>query len=181
MFRSDYDRWKDLPPVSPDELRQALRQFASGVTIVTTQHDGIRYGITVSAFASVTLQPPTVMVSINSESQLADMIQESQAFAVHILAEDQAELSQRFSAAIDGDEKFGNLPVAEGVNGVPILDHAMARFECVLDRTIRVGTHVVMFGKVVGTDSDPDPAWPLLYYHREYHRLNRPEQSTQQP
>lgn len=175
MFRSDYDRWKNLPPVSSDELRQALRQFASGVTIVTTQHEGIRYGITVSAFASVTLEPPTVMVSINSASQLADMIQESQTFAVHILAEDQEGLSQRFSAAIDGNEKFGNLPIAEGVNGIPILNHTLARFECVLDRTIHVGTHVVMFGKVVGTVSHPDPAWPLLYYHREYHRLNRPE------
>ena len=175
MFRSDYDRWKDLPPVSPDELRQALRQFASGVTIVTTQHDGIRYGITVSAFASVTLEPPTVMVSINSASQLADMIKEAQTFAVHILAEDQEELSQRFSAPIDGDEKFGNLPVAEGVNGIPILNRMLAQFECVLDRTIQVGTHVVMFGKVVGTESHPDPAWPLLYYHREYHRLSRPE------
>lgn len=175
MFRSDYDRWKDLPPVSPDELRQALRQFASGVTIVTTQHEGIRYGITVSAFASVTLDPPTVMVSINRASQLANMIQEAQAFAVHILAEDQEELSQRFSAPIDADEKFGNLPVAEGVNGIPILNQTLAQFECVLDRTIQVGTHVVMFGKVVGTVSHPDPAWPLLYYHREYHQLNRPE------
>ena len=152
-----------------------MRQFASGVTIVTTQHDGIRYGITVSAFASVTLEPPTVMVSINSASQLADMIKEAQTFAVHILAEDQEELSQRFSAPIDGDEKFGNLPVAEGVNGIPILNRMLAQFECVLDRTIQVGTHVVMFGKVVGTESHPDPAWPLLYYHREYHRLNRPE------
>ena len=173
MHRIDFQKRRDLPSASPDELRQALRQFASGVTVVTAEDDGELYGITVSAFASISLDPPIIMVSINTGSTMAATIAKSEHFAAHILSADQEELSSRFADSLPGSDKYRELNVIRGPSGAPVLDgvRVLAVLDCVLDQTLLVGTHMLMFGRVVHASSLPAPDNPLVYYHRAYRKL----------
>jgi flavin reductase len=171
MHRLDFQKRRDIPPVSPDDLRQALRQFASGVTVVTAEHAGERYGITVSAFTSISLEPPIIMVAINIASRLAPLIVEAEHFAVNILAAHQEELSARFASSLSGSEKYDGIVSEPRLSGAPIIEGALAVFDCVLDQTLLVGTHMLMFGRVVHAESDAEPGEPLIYYHRAYRRL----------
>src|SRR5687767_15108057 len=100
MHRNDYRKRGTVTSVQPDEMRYALRRFASGVTIVTAELSGEQLGITVTAFAAISLMPPIVMVSINNESPLGEAIVDSEHFAVHILSEDQRTLAERFSQPV---------------------------------------------------------------------------------
>lgn len=168
MHRLDFHKRRDLPSVPEQEFKGALRQLASGVTVVTAEHEGERYGITVSAFASISLSPPIVMVSINNTSVLSGMIVASEHFAVHILSSDQESVSALFAASVPGSEKYGELSVELGVSGAPMFAGALAVLDCVLDQTLEVGTHTLMFGRVVHVNSEPEPGSPLIYYHRKY-------------
>ncbi len=171
MHRSDYRKRKELGGVSGEELRRALRHFASGVTVVTAESDGVRYGITVSSFASISLDPPIIMVSLSNSSQLVEMVLRSEHFAVHILATHQEELSQRFAAPYTAEEKFAGIVSEPGASGAPTLGESLAVLDCVLDQSLAVGTHTVMFGRVVHTRAVDESGDPLLYYHRRYRKL----------
>ncbi|MEO5931505.1 MAG: flavin reductase family protein [Candidatus Kapaibacterium sp.] len=171
MHRLDFNRRRDTPSASGDDLKQALRQFASGVTIVTAEHDGELFGITVSAFTSISLDPPIIMVSINTASAIAASITEAEHFGVHILAEDQDGLSARFAESLPGEEKYRDLTMEPGPSGAPAITGVLAALDCVLDQTLLVGTHMLMFGRVVRAVSRPEPGSPLLYYHRSYRKL----------
>jgi flavin reductase len=171
MHRLDFHKRRDLPSASTDEFKEAMRQFASGVTIVTAEHAEELYGITVSAFSSISLDPPIVMVAINNASPLAEMILEAEHYAVHVLSADQQELSSIFAASIPGTEKYGKITVERGVSGAPTFSGTLAMLECVLDQTLEVGTHTLMFGRVVRSTAQPEPGNPLIYYHRSYRTL----------
>ncbi|HVZ41035.1 MAG TPA: flavin reductase family protein [Candidatus Kapabacteria bacterium] len=171
MHRIDFKKHSSLNSASPESLRDALRQFASGVTIVTAEHDGERYGITVSAFTAVSLEPPVIMVAINTASALADLILNAEHFAVHILSADQLELSTRFADTISGPEKYAGLAVKAGESGAPVVPGSLAILDCALDQTLLVGTHMLMFGRVVLVDAVEEQGNPLIYYHRHYRGL----------
>ena len=171
MHRSDFSRGRELDSVSPDEFRSALRQFASGVTIVTAEFGEEPYGITATSFASVSLDPPIVMVSINNGSPLAASIVDAEHFAVHILSRQQLDLSSRFATSIAGREKYVDLPIERRASGAPVLPGSLAVLDCVLEETVRIGTHTVMFGRVVAVSSEENAGSPLVYYHRSYREL----------
>lgn len=164
----------------PDLLRLAMRRFASGVTIVTAGTEEERAGITVSAFSSISLDPPVVMVSINTASSAAPVILQAEHFAVHILSREQEILSERFSQGLSWSEKVNGSSWKTGKSGAPILDGAATVVDAVLIRSLVIGTHTVMFGRVVDIEMHPDvPHTPLLYYDRNYRTLDRtPEDPT---
>lgn len=170
----------DLSSADAEHLRLAMRRFASGVTIVTAQSDDRRAGITVSAFTSISLDPPVVMVSINSESSAAPVILESGSFAVHILSREQEDLSERFAQTMPWEEKIGKAEWRTGRSGAPIVTGAITAVDCVLLHSLEIGTHTVMFGRVVDILMKPDvPDAPLLYYDQNYRTLDRiPEDPT---
>jgi flavin reductase (DIM6/NTAB) family NADH-FMN oxidoreductase RutF len=168
MHRNDYRKRGAVASVDAEQMRLALRLFASGVTIVTAEHDGEQYGITVTAFASISLAPPVVMVSINNESPLRTAVMASEHFAVHILSDAQQPLAERFARPVPGAEKYGDLPFIRGVSGAPILSDTLASLDCVLEETVEIGSHTVMFGRVVHARSSGDDGEPLLYYNRDY-------------
>jgi len=171
MHRPDFQKRRDLPSASPEELRQALRQFASGVTVVTAEHDGELHGITVSAFTSISIEPPVIMVAINTASSIIGSILDSEHFAVHILSAEQQELSTRFAASLPSEEKYRELHVEAGPTGAPTIDGVLALIECALDQTLLVGSHMLMFGRVIRAVSESQPGAPLIYYHRAYREL----------
>src|SRR5207244_9970843 len=115
-------------PVSKDEFRSAMSRFASGVTVVTTStEDHQPNGLTVSSFASLSLEPPLVLVCIDQRASIHDLLVEGRYFAVNVLAEAQEILSRRF-ASRDAD-RFSGTGYVVGFAGVPIVDDGLEGVE----------------------------------------------------
>ena len=103
--------------------------------------------------------------------RLAPLIVYAEHFAVNILSAEQEEISTRFASSLTGIEKYDGVEVTPRLSGAPVLPGALAIFDCVLDQTLLVGTHMLMFGRVVHAESASEPGEPLIYYHRSYRRL----------
>jgi flavin reductase (DIM6/NTAB) family NADH-FMN oxidoreductase RutF len=154
--------------INPDDFRQVLAHFASGVTIVTTcDADQRPTGLTASAFCSVSLDPPLVLICVDHKSQSFPHLRESGRFGINILHQDHEALSRRFaSSRLD---KFDGVEFSLGTLGVPLLDRALAHLEC---RTVNAhieGDHTIFVGRVEAISVGEGE--PLLYYRGRYHRL----------
>jgi flavin reductase (DIM6/NTAB) family NADH-FMN oxidoreductase RutF len=159
--------------IDPTSFRQALGQFASGVTVVTSRVPGAPpVGLTVSAFCSVSLDPPLVLVSIDSRSETHAAFRASGAFAVSILAEGQAEVSRLF--ARPGPDKFTAVPLEAGANGAPLVAGALAHLECAVRSAHEEGDHVVYVGEI--RRLAVHPGRPLVYHRGTYRRLGEDEE-----
>jgi len=152
--------------VSITDYRAAISRFLTGVTLVTARHEGLAQGITASAVASVTLEPPTLLICLNRQSATCHAVSGAGRFCVHILADDQLELARHFASRIP--DKFANL-VELGLGsthdsplGNPIVDGALAYLECRVVTQTDVGTHRVFFGEVVSVDAREGS--PLAYF-----------------
>jgi flavin reductase (DIM6/NTAB) family NADH-FMN oxidoreductase RutF len=154
--------------VSPDEFRRVLGHFATGVTIITTVDAEKRpTGLTVSAFCSVSLDPPQILVCIDHKSQSYPALRDGDRFAVNILCGDHESVSRRF--ATTRLDKFEGVPYRIGTLGVPLLEGALAHLECrTVSRHVE-GDHTILVGRV--EDARNDAGEPLLYYRGKYGRL----------
>jgi flavin reductase (DIM6/NTAB) family NADH-FMN oxidoreductase RutF len=154
--------------VSKDEFRRALGSFASGVTVVTAlSEDGQRLGLTVSAFSSLSLEPPLILICIDKRASAHDHLSEGRHFAVNILAEDQEQISARF-ASRDAD-RFNGLAIVEGKTGSPLIEGAIAHIECRVTQAYPGGDHTIFIGQVEAVAIDDEN--PLLYFRGRYARL----------
>lgn len=161
--------------VSEDEFRNALSRFASGVSVVTTKDaDGNFHGITVSAFCSVSLDPPLVLICIEKTTASHDSFPDSNVFVVNILDAAQANLSERFAAP--AEDKFGDLDFRPGIEGVPVLNNALASLECSLIQKYDGGDHSIFVGKVENTATRDGQ--PLLYFRGTYGALSDDDGET---
>lgn len=153
--------------VGPDEFKQALRQFTSGVTVVTTMANDLKFGVTVSAFSSLSLDPPLVLICIDKSAGAHDAIASAKRFVVNILAEDQVELSNRFASR--AADKFEGVDWREGKLGLPVLGGVLAAVECELHESLPGGDHTIFVGRVV--DTETSEGGPLLYGQGLYRRI----------
>lgn len=153
--------------ISPADFRHVLSHFASGVTVVTTTDaDAQPAGLTASAFTSVSLDPPLVLVCVDHKSQTYPALLERGRFAVNILCADQTDLSKRFaSTRLD---KFTDVRYRTSELGLPLIDDALAYLECTTVNTHVEGDHTIFVGLVErsGTGSGE----PLLYFRGQYDR-----------
>jgi flavin reductase (DIM6/NTAB) family NADH-FMN oxidoreductase RutF len=154
--------------IEQTEFRNALSHFASGVTIITTQHQNQFHGTTVSSFCSLSLNPPLVLVGIDRNANIHDLVVASEVFAVNILAEHAEQLSRHFAQHIP--DKFLHIAHRSGTLGVPLLDDALATLECRLVAQYPGGDHSIFVGEVVTTSSHSEQQ-PLLYFRSKYGRL----------
>ena len=154
-------------PIDEYRFRQALGHFASGVTVVTTAHDGHLYGMTVSSFASLSLRPPLILICVESALTTRTAISESGQFAVNILEKRQEHLSRRF--ATRDNDKFVGVAWHSSRFGLPVLEGALAVIECQLRDTFPGGDHTIFVSEVL--DAEIGQGSPLLYYRRGYHEL----------
>ena len=155
-------------PVDASSFRQALAQFASGVTVVTTRDAaGDPMGLTVSAFCSVSLSPPLVLVSVDVGSEAHAGFRDSGVFAVSILAEGQDDVSRLF--ARPGLSKFRELSLTPGQGGLPMVPGALAHIECAVRAAHPAGDHILYVGEIVALAVRPGR--PLLYNRGGYRRL----------
>jgi flavin reductase (DIM6/NTAB) family NADH-FMN oxidoreductase RutF len=149
-----------------------MGHFASGVTIMTTTAAGRMHGMTVSAFASQSLDPLLILVSVERSTEMHKLVMVSRAFAINILG-DQAEGTARFfadNARLQGPE-FVEGAYHVGVSGAPLLDEAVAYLEATVESTLEAGDHSVIVGRVTALDVRSE-AQPLLYYRSGYRRLD---------
>lgn len=158
------------------KLRQTMRLWATGVTIVSAAHNDLLRGMTVSSFTSVTLEPPLVLVCVQKVRETAEVILASQAFAVSMLGEDDTAISNLFAGFTpETDEsvnRFDGLEVQYAVTGSPILANAMGWLDCKLREVYDGSTHHIFVGEVVAASGSGDSIeQPLLYYNRAYRKI----------
>lgn len=163
--------------ISSENFRNALRHFPSGVTIVTV-HDPeseVPHGLTVSAFASVSPQPPLIMIAIDHKATAHALLQrEGATFAVNILAHEQMELSNRF-AWVKDEDRFAMGAWATAVTGAPVLKDALAWLDCTIYDSYEAGTHTIYIGEVQASDVPREEESPLVYWNRGYRSLHLKE------
>jgi flavin reductase (DIM6/NTAB) family NADH-FMN oxidoreductase RutF len=161
--------------VSPDRFRLVMGHFVTGVSVVTA-FDGERpAGITVNALSSVSLEPPLVMVALDRRRFITPVIRSAGRYAVSILGEDQQALSDCFAGAAvtPGRDDFCGAAWRPGATGLPLLDGAIATLECTTVETFSAGDHDLFIGRVEALGSEADRGGPLLYYRRQYLRIER--------
>jgi len=153
--------------VAPDEFREVIGRFATGVTVITASADGVPLGTTVSAVSSVSLEPAMVLVCLNETSVTGQAVARTGRFAVNILGEDAPDLAARF--ATKGEGKFDGVRYEEGAGGVPLLDGALATLQCRVCEEARGGTHTVFIAEVEAAAGRPGP--PLGYFRGRFGRF----------
>ncbi len=155
-------------PIDTQEFRRVLGHFAAGVTVVTTTGEGgTPYGLTATAFTSVSLEPPLVLVCVDKRSESYAHFHPSGIFAVNFLAVDHEPLSQRF--ATSGGDKFVDLSWRRGAIGAPLLVEALGYLECRTVNVVDAGDHTVFIGQVEAGDACD--AEPLLYFRGAYRKI----------
>lgn len=152
-----------------------MSALAGGVTIVTTRDAGGRpCGLTATAVCLVSQAPPMLLACVGREADCHAAFLTADAFAVHVLREEQVGLSRRFAQKDHG--KFAGLAHATGALGVPLLPGALAVVECRVVERHPAGDHTILIGRAEAWALSPDEgAGPLVYYRRAYHTLKMPD------
>jgi len=154
--------------ISQDEFRAILGRFPSGVTVVTTTAaDGSDNGMTVSAFCSVSLEPPLILICIEKLASAHAALTTAQGFVVNILSAKQEQVARRF-AIVDID-RFDGVGVTRSSRGYAVLDDVLAVLECNRFATYDGGDHTIILGEVEATRAEGGA--PLLYYRGGYAQL----------
>jgi flavin reductase (DIM6/NTAB) family NADH-FMN oxidoreductase RutF len=160
--------------VSFDErrFRDALGMFPTGVAIVTAvTEEGVRIGMTVSSFNSVSLAPPLVLFSVARRANSFPAWQAARRYAINILSQEQEQLSNRFARPLG--EKWTGVTVLDGKTGVPVLANALAVFECEIYARHDGGDHEIVVGQVESFRVSPHRQdLPLLFFGGRYRRLD---------
>lgn len=158
-------------PITPEAFRDVLRHFPAGVTIVTIKTGEEVHGLTVSAFASVSPEPPLILVCIDHRHRAHKLLEQKDAtFAVNILAADQSGLSDRF-AYVNDEDRFAVGDWRTAVTGAPVLADALAWLDCTVYCHERAGTHTIYVGHVQASGVPSPDQPPLVWWNRAYRSL----------
>ena len=155
------------------QFRQIMSCFLTGVTVVTTHHDDEVHGLTCNAFCSISLSPPTVMVSISRNTRSERLMRQSKVLAVNVLSESQVELSNRFAGRHREKEKnrFEGFKWKTAVTGAPIFEGTQAYLDCRIVKSLECGDHTVYIAEVLGSGID-EAQRPLIFYRSRYMHLD---------
>lgn len=153
--------------IDEQQFRRVMSRFASGVTVVTTAVNGTLAGLTVSSFTSLSLEPRLVLVCIGNQADTHSVLERAGWYAVNILSEAQAAVSQRFASNTDDKFIAGSYTLSQ--HGLPLLAGVLATLECRTVQQYAGGDHTIFVGEVVETQVFESQ--PLLYYRAGYARL----------
>lgn len=157
-------------PFDSPKQRKIMGRFATGVTVVTTDGPAGLHGLTANAVASLSLDPPLVLVAIDKHAASLEYLRQNRCFAVNILALDQEAISRRF--ATPGPKEFGDLEWATASTGAPILAGGLGFVDCRVIDVLPGGDHEVFIGEIVAGEARE--GLPLLYFAGGYRRLADP-------
>jgi len=163
---------KHTPPDSI-QFRKVMSRFITGVTVVTSRGGDEVQGMTCNAFCSVSIAPLIILVSLAKNTRTARLIEKAQVFAVNVLSQTQAEISDRFAGRHKEFEKdrFAGFHWTTAVTGSPILNDAQAYLDCRLLRVLDAGSHNLHLGEVVAAHTDESQS-PLIFFQSQYMRLD---------
>ena len=147
--------------------RAALRSVPTGVAVVTAVREGEARGITINAFTSVSLEPPTLLICVNRQARSYLYIAHSRRFALNVLAADQVGLARAFASS--GSDKFAGVEWSLGSLGAPVIGNVLAWAQCVLELVHDAGDHEIVVGRVA--DLGTGEGSPLVYYRGTFVRL----------
>jgi flavin reductase (DIM6/NTAB) family NADH-FMN oxidoreductase RutF len=156
--------------IDSDLFRSVLGRFASGITVITTHDDSGRdHGMTASAFSSLSLDPPLVLVCIANDATMAPVVASAESFAVNVLSDAQEALSRRFAGKVD--DRFAGVGFSRSKLGDVLLDDVLAWMQCRIVARYPSGDHIIIVGEVEAAEAHD--ARPLLYYRGGYAQLER--------
>ena len=155
-----------------EQLKEAMRGWITGVSIVTGKYDGKIHGMTANSFNSISLSPPTVLVALRHHTRTQQLVKAGGIFAVSILDTHQMELAKRFAGQIDSDQpRFEGVETFSMITGAPLIKDAMAYLDCKVINSFDVGATTVFLGEVLAAQRSLNGNNPLLYFNRRWRRL----------
>lgn len=163
-------RLPQRPGLGNAEFRAAMAAIGSSVHVVTARRGDERIGRTVTSLLSLSAEPPTLLISIDIMSRMADFIAKTGGFSVALLASDQAEIADAFAGRVEAGERFERGQWGEWPSGHPMLAGAVSTLDCEVIGAIETGTHVLFAGAVVDADVASDRT-PLIWQRKQYHTL----------
>ena len=158
------------PVIGNAEFRAAMAAMAATVSVVTARLGAEQIGRTVTSMLSLAMNPPTVLVSIDITSRLADIIAKSNGFSLAMLADDQQAVGNAFAGGLEPEERFGVGKWAQWPSGHPMLLGAVTALDCEVVGAIETGTHVLFAGAIIEAETTTSRT-PLLWQRHSYHRL----------
>lgn len=157
-------------PIDPAGFRRLMGRWPTGVAIVTTHEDGHDHGLTVNGLLSVSIRPPSLLISLGDDADSTVVVGRTRAFAANFLSAAQQPLSERFAQTIPAVEKFRDLPLHRGQTGAAILDDALGALECRVVDEFRASDHRLFVGEVVAQELGADLP-PLVFHRSRYAKL----------
>ena len=157
--------------LDPEQLRHAMRAWTTGVAVVTAQHDGHRYGMTVNSFTSISLEPPLISVALKHLTHTHELVEKSGEFSITVLASHQKELSDRFAGKLPSiHDRFDGVATEKLLIDAPLLQEGLAYFNCRVVTSIPVGENTLFVAEVIAARGEGEGN-PLVYHNRVYWKL----------
>lgn len=162
--------------VAVDDFRGAMRDLAGGVSVVTVGRGDEISGMTVTSVSSLSVEPATLIVSINRQASSWPLLKKHGVFGVNVLSIEHRDLAERFSGAggLSGAERFAGAEWINLVSGVPLLAGALAAFDCEVEHVVERHSHAIVIGRVLDLTLSPRSA-ALAYWHGQYVAIDRDE------
>ena len=155
-----------------ENLRAAMRAWSAGVTVVTAVHEGRTHGMTVNSFTSISLDPPTITISLKTGSRTYDMVMGSRAFGLTMLSSDQSKISDIFAGRFpEIEDRFAEVQVETLVTGAPLIVGGLAWLDCRVVETYDAGMNTLFIAEVLAARGTGE-GLPLLYHDRKYWQLS---------
>lgn len=163
-------------PFDPAQFRQLLGRFATGVTVITANHNNEKHGMTANAFTSVSLNPPLILVSIDKRANMHEIMMEHDAFCVNFLPDNRREWSDWWAGKAPKDaDQFADIPHTNSPTGSPVLEGCLGYIDCKVWERYPGGDHTLVLGEVQEAEVNMDPnVKPLLFFASKYHQLGDP-------
>jgi flavin reductase (DIM6/NTAB) family NADH-FMN oxidoreductase RutF len=168
-----------LTGVSPSDFRGAMRSLAGGVSVITVGRGNDISGMTVTSVSSLSIDPPTLIVSLNRQSSSWPLLHRLGAFGVNILTAEQLDIAERFSGkdGAKGAARFAGAEWTTAVTGVPLLVGALAAIDCEVEEIIERHSHAIVIGRVLSVATQP-PRTALSYWQGQYVAIDQNEDAV---
>ena len=153
-----------MKKVNKDNFKKTLSAFATGITVVATQHNSILYGKTINSFSSLSLSPPLVLFSLDNKSSKLNIFNKSERITINILSKKQKLISSNFAKK---NPDWKNIEHNLLKNGNPIIKNCVSNLDCKIINKIKKGDHIIFICKVLNVVNN-DKLKPLIYYNSKY-------------
>lgn len=156
--------------ITGEELKQVMRNWTSGVAIVSSAYQGMYHGMTVNSFTSVSIEPPLIVLTLANNTRTCDLVKKSHEFGVTILSSLQKKISDRFAGKVgENDDRFAGLETFTIKSPALLISGGLAWVDCAVINEIDLGISTLFIAKVVASKTSQGD--PLLYHDRDYYRL----------